>query len=46
MTEIQSLQQSLIDLANDTSDETLLAAACLVLRGEADQVLWPHQTEC
>ncbi|QNI89564.1 hypothetical protein [Synechococcus sp. ROS8604] len=45
MTDIQSLQQSIAELANDTTDETLLAMACQVLRGEADQVVWPDQTE-
>ena len=45
MAEIQSLQQSLIELANDTTDETLLAMACEVLRGHAGDIAWPHQTE-
>jgi len=46
MTDIQTLQQSLLELADDTTDELLLAMACEVLRGNADDIVWPDQTEC
>ena len=40
------LRNELQELLDQSTDETLLAMAAMVLRGEADQVVWPHQTEC
>ena len=40
MSDIEALQQSLIELANTTTDEALLAAACELLRGNADEIVW------
>ena len=45
MTDIKAQQQSITKLALDTTDETLLAMAAMVLRGEADHGVWPDHTE-
>ena len=44
MTEnIQHLRNELLQLAEHSEDEVLLAQSCLVLRGEADTIIWPDK---
>ena len=39
------LRDELLQLAAQTEDDQRLAGACLVLRGEADPIIWADETE-
>ena len=43
--DIRALRQSLLQLVKDSTDELLLAQACMVLQGRADEVAW-QQDDC